>query len=71
MQDLSRHADKTLQFLERSGLDPEETGLVAAAVLCAVTVEVETAHRMVEYIDTLAKLAATKEEVEKWTTITS
>jgi hypothetical protein len=36
--------------------------MVAAAVLCAVTVDVKVAHEMVAYIDLMAKLADKAEE---------
>jgi len=58
MKDLSKYAEKTLNFLEYSGLTEEQVGLVCAAVLCSLSSKVETAHKMVDYIDHQARLAA-------------
>ncbi len=61
---LSKYAGKTLNFLEDSGLNEEQVGLVCAAVLCSLSAKVETAHQMVDYIDHQARLAAVVEEDE-------
>jgi len=64
MKDLPEYASKVLNFLEDSGLTEEQTGLVAAVVLCGVSAEVETAHKMVDYIDHQSRLASFEEEDE-------
>ena len=62
MNDLSEYAEKTLNFLEDSGLNEEQVGLVCAAVLCSLSAKVETAHKMLDYIDHQARLAASTPE---------
>ena len=62
--DLSKYAGNTLKSLEDSGLTEEQVGLVCAAVLCALSEEVETAHMMVDYVDHHARLAAVGQEDE-------
>ena len=59
--DLSKYAGETLKFLEDSGLNEEQVGLVCAAVLCSLSKKVETAHKMVDFIDHHARLAAVGE----------
>ncbi len=54
MMDLSPYAEKTLNFLEGSGLNPENAAMVSAAVLCALSNDVGTAHKMVDFIEHLA-----------------
>ena len=58
MNDLSEHADKTLKFLQDSGLTEEEAAFVCAAVLCALSENSEVAHKIVDYIEYQANLAA-------------
>ena len=55
--DLSEFAEIVLRFCEDSGLDQEQTGLVSAAVLCAVVEEIDIAISMVEFIDDRANQA--------------
>ena len=64
MIDLSEYADKTLTFLEVSGLQPDEVAMVCAAILCALSEKIETAHEMVDFLDCQANLAAAGQEVE-------
>ena len=53
--DLSKHAEETLDFLKNSGLNPEQAGLVSAVVLCGLVEKIETAHKMVDFIDYKAR----------------
>ena len=62
--DLSEYADKTLTFLEVSGLQPDEVAMVCTAILCALSDEIETAHEMVDFIDRQACLACAGQEDE-------
>ena len=57
MMELTETADAILHLCEDSGLTPEGTATVAAAVLCAVTVDVKTAHDIVDAIDRMAQQA--------------
>ena len=50
MTDLSEHAEKTLKFLQDSGLTVEEAAFVSAAVLCSLSENSEVSHKMVDYI---------------------
>ena len=54
MMDLSPYVLKTLDFLEGSGLDPEDAAGVSAAVLYSLSKDVGTAHKMVDFIEHLA-----------------
>jgi len=51
---LVEQADAVLRFVEAQGMNPEEAAMVVAAVLCVLTVEVETAHELINAIDNLA-----------------
>ena len=50
MNDLSEPAEKTLKFLQDSGLTVEEAAFVSAAVLCSLSENSEVSHKMVDYI---------------------
>jgi hypothetical protein len=56
--DLSEYAEKTLTFLQDSGLTEEEAAFVCAAVLCALSENSEVAHKMVDYVEYQTSLAA-------------
>ena len=62
MLDISPHAEKTLDFLEGSGLNPEDAAMVCAAVLCAFSKDVGTAHKMVDFIDHLSARIAKEDK---------
>ena len=62
--ELSEYADKTLTFLEVFGLQPDEVAMGCAAILGALSDEIETAHEMVDFIDRQACPAATGQEDE-------
>ena len=45
-------AEATLQFMEKTReLEPDSAALVAAAILCALTVDHETAHQFIDFLD--------------------
>ena len=57
-RDLSLDAEATLQFMEKTReLQPDSAAMVAAAILCALTQEPETAHELVDLLDAAANAA--------------